>query len=549
MLRIARLILLVSGILLMAAPVSAQETQTPAPDTASMAAPSVTYTVRPGDTLFRIAQRFNISLSILAQANGITNTSLIYVGQVLAIPGATPLPSSTPTVPLPPSPIRYTVQRGDTLHRIAIRFGTTIGELLRLNNLSNPNLIYVGQSLLVPDPNLQAPTSASEIIPTETPASLEMTAEIPSPTAEPPNVEITPSSTPLPALPPEAANPDFTVGISAFFGSQSAAQVIDQIQPLGVDWVKVDVLWRELETTQGLIDFGELDMIVNALQNAGFRILFTVSSSPTWARSSVDESGPPDDLALYANFARELADRYAGQVQAYQIWNEPNLRREWNSDVHAISAQSYLQLLRLAYEAIKAGDANALVISAGLAPTGFNDGINAINDRGYLSALYAAGLAEVSDGIGVHPGGWANPPDARCCAQPAGVETHFDDPSFFFLDTLTAYREIMVSAGDTATRLWVTKFGWGTAEDTDPPSSINVFYTYTDLGEQAVYTPRALELGANLGYIGPMFIFNLNGCVARPRDSEACYTSLIAADGTPRPVYNALISRAQTDSP
>jgi len=181
-----------------------------------------------------------------------------------------------------------------------------------------------------------------------------------------------------------------------------------------------------------------------------------------------------------------------------------------------------------------------MVISAGLAPTGFNDGVNAINDRLFLNGLYAAGIAEISDAIGAHPGGWANPPDAVCCNPSVGVSTHFEDRSFYFLDTLTDYRQIMEQNNDGNTPIWVTKFGWGTSEDTVTPSSTNIFLTYTSLGEQAIYVPRGFELGSELGFVGPMFLYNLNGCETDETSSESCYYSLIGPSGMPRPVYAAV---------
>jgi hypothetical protein len=223
-------------------------------------------------------------------------------------------------------------------------------------------------------------------------------------------------------------------------------------------------------------------------------------------------------------------------VQAYEIWHEPNLRREWNSTIHTISADSYGELLRVAYSAVKSADPGAVVVSAGLAPTGYNDGVNAINDRLFLRGLYAAGLAANSDAVGAHPKGWANPPDSVCCSASIGVTTHYQDPSFYFLNTLNDYRQIMVENNDSSTPIWATEFGWGTGEDTDPPSETNIFVSYTTLGEQAIYVPRAFEVGEELGFIGPMFLYNLNGCLAQLPSIESCYYSLLNPEGAQRPV-------------
>lgn len=329
-------------------------------------------------------------------------------------------------------------------------------------------------------------------------------------------------------------------GVVAFLVDQDAAPVTAAIRQLGVSWLKQVIEWRGFEPVKGEIDFTSLDTAIEAAHNQGLRILLTVSTAPDWARSSTSEDGPPDNYADYGVFVGALAQRYAGKVQAYEIWSEPNLRREWNSAVHPLGASSYLELLRVGYAAIKQADPAAIVVSAGLAPTGFNDSINALNDRDYLRDMYTSGLASASDAIGAHPKGWANPPDALCCIPPVGVETHYEHPSFYFLNTLNDYRQIMQDNGDSSTQIWVTDFGWGTSEDTAPPSSMHVFVSYTDLDEQAMYVPRGFELGQELGFVGPMFLDNLNGCQANQRAVDSCYYSLIGPDGAPRPVFAAV---------
>jgi LysM repeat protein len=528
------LLLLISGAAFAAVPHEIQLTATVTPTliASPTPVPELTYAVRPGDTLYRIAVRFRTTVRVLAEANGITNPALIFVGQQLRIPGipaATPTPQTAPTstaapttTPIPIATTTYTVQRGDTLFKIAVRFNTTIAQLVSLNELANPNIIYVGQVLKVPTQN----------------------AGVAAPTATMPATPL-PSATPAVAA---TATPGqgggtttgfgFDYGIEAFLVDQEIAPLAGDISDIGMRWVKQTINWRDFEPVKGDIDFATLDEIVEGLNSAGIRILLTITAAPAWARSSNVENGPPDRFSDYADFVSALAGRYAGKVQAYEVWNEPNLRREWNSAAHPIGAASYYGLLQAAYAAIKAADPSALVISAGLAPTGFNDGVNAIDDRLYLRNLYSLGLGEVSDAIGAHPLGWANPPDAVCCVAPVGVETHFENPSFYFLNTLNDYRQIMVEANDGSTPIWVTKFGWGTSEDTDPPSANNVFLTYTSLGEQAVYVPQGFERGAELGFIGPMFVDNLNGCAIN--NTEACAYSFIGPDGQPRPVYQAV---------
>jgi LysM repeat protein len=106
---------------------------------------SCTYVVRRGDTLYSIARHFGVSLTTLVSVNHIANPSLIYVGQRLVIPGCGPVP---PT----PAGFWYTVRPGDTLYSIASRFGVSVWSIVAANHIANPNIIFVGQRLFIPDP-------------------------------------------------------------------------------------------------------------------------------------------------------------------------------------------------------------------------------------------------------------------------------------------------------------------------------------------------------------------------------------------------------------
>lgn len=105
------------------------------------------YVVRWGDTLSGIARRFGVSLHALAQANGLSVHSYVYVGQRLRIPDGA---ASTPSPPSSSGRRVYIVQRGDTLSGIASRFGVSVSTLARVNNIRNPSRIYVGQRLIIP---------------------------------------------------------------------------------------------------------------------------------------------------------------------------------------------------------------------------------------------------------------------------------------------------------------------------------------------------------------------------------------------------------------
>jgi LysM repeat protein len=107
-----------------------------------------TYIVQPGDSLTAIAARYGITVDALATANNLTVTTRLLVGQQLTIPVAAPPPTSVQ---------QYTVQRGDTLASIARRFNTTVQNLIALNGIANANRIIAGQRLNVPAPAPSVP--------------------------------------------------------------------------------------------------------------------------------------------------------------------------------------------------------------------------------------------------------------------------------------------------------------------------------------------------------------------------------------------------------
>lgn len=134
------------------------------------------YVVQAGDTLFGIASRFDLTIAELQAVNQLPDPNRLVIGQALLIP----LPRR--------SPLRYTVITGDTLFGLAQLFNTTVQVIAAANNLLDPNLIYPGQSLVIP----AGPKSPTQCAPA-TPCS-------PSPAASMSRSIRLPGSTDLPIL-------------------------------------------------------------------------------------------------------------------------------------------------------------------------------------------------------------------------------------------------------------------------------------------------------------------------------------------------------------
>lgn len=134
----------IAGMLSVATPVAAAET----------------YTVQSGDTLSEIARDYGTTVDSLASANNISNPNYIVIGQTLTIPGTNGESDSDGSEDTSSS--SYTVQSGDTLSVIARDYGTTVDALVSANNISNPDLIYVGQVLEIPGTNSGSDNGGSD---------------------------------------------------------------------------------------------------------------------------------------------------------------------------------------------------------------------------------------------------------------------------------------------------------------------------------------------------------------------------------------------------
>lgn len=131
----------------------------PNPTAISPAPTQSTHVVQPGESLRSIAAAYGMTLEELIAVNGISNPDLVYVGQVLFV---TPLASpAAPVLPAPTSSVVHVVQSGETLFRIATAYGVSVVDLAAANGISDPTLIYAGQQLLIPAS--QAPQAALDL--------------------------------------------------------------------------------------------------------------------------------------------------------------------------------------------------------------------------------------------------------------------------------------------------------------------------------------------------------------------------------------------------
>jgi hypothetical protein len=268
---------------------------------------------------------------------------------------------------------------------------------------------------------------------------------------------------------------------------------------------------------------------------AGLQIIARLDYEPMWARKDHAHNGPPDNYQDYWDFVSAFVSRYRsgssiGRVRAIEVWNEPNLSREWaNQPISADSATDYVRLLSGAYQAAHAADPDIIVLTAGLSPNGVTDGKSA-DDVQYLEWMYAAGLHGNFDVLGAHANAQAPEVDV-----PLGSLKDFPHPSFYFR-RVEQLRDVLVERGDGAKQIWLTEWGW-TAD------TLHREYAWFAVSEDK----KASNLLAGFEYarehwapwIGVMSVWTL----ADPswdKSREEYWWAIDEPDGTPRPAYNRI---------
>ncbi|OQB28862.1 MAG: Spore germination protein YaaH [Chloroflexi bacterium ADurb.Bin180] len=378
-------------------------------------------------------------------------------------------------------------------------------------------------------------------IPTPTPTSTPTPTPLPTATATP-----KPTPKPAAAVPAASRGPGFSYGIQGHALGTDVGVVFNMVSELRMSWFKQQVEWLTYNTAEGQYNFGPLYPIVDAANARGIKLLFSVVKAPRWARPPEDSmEGPPskDKYYLYGDFLRALATEFKGRVHAYEIWNEQNFDREWGG-CGKLSAADYVALLKVAYKAIKEADPAAIVVSGAPTPVGFTSGCN-IDDVVYLEQMYQAGLKNYCDAVGVHPSGFNKPPTAKLGYFNAAEPSFSENRQFYFRETMERYRNVMVVYGDSTKRLWPTEFGWAVVGDLGvPPAQTYEYAADNTPEEQADFTMEAYRMAKNWGWVGPMFLWNLNFATCNPATDEKSAWSIVRPDWSRRPLYDRLVSRS-----
>ncbi|MFN8372413.1 MAG: hypothetical protein U0694_06005 [Anaerolineae bacterium] len=343
--------------------------------------------------------------------------------------------------------------------------------------------------------------------------------------------------------------PSLTYGVQTFlWWDENVASIhLAWTRMIGFSHVKQIFAWDDMETEQGEWSFTASDRIVNEVERYGLHLVVRLSDAPDWAHPAVEGvrhqdyiDAPPDadHLDVWANYCSTIAARYRGRIDAYQIWNEPNLAREWGNNPP--DAPGYTELLRVCSEAIRAADADAIIISAGLSPTGSFDNTAVPDDR-FLQALYWAGFQQYIDVVGMHAPGYRAPEYGPDDAE------RDDNGRWSTFRRVEDLRRIMIDNGDAARQVAILEVGWTTDPRTD--SSYNWFAVTQE--QQADYLVRAYQYAYEhwRPWVGLMSTIYIANPAWTPDDEEYWWAITENVDwsppGVPRPAYLALGNMAK----
>jgi hypothetical protein len=262
------------------------------------------------------------------------------------------------------------------------------------------------------------------------------------------------------------SSPDYGMHVFLYWREEVANRDVTVVDEAGFRWIKQQFPWREIEgEAKGSWKWEIPDRMMTQIEAHDLKVIARLDAQPQWAAPLVKlpAVSPPDNLSDFYDYVYAVASRYKGRIHAYQIWNEPNLAREWGG--RSPNPAEYVAMLKVGYQAVKDADPDAVVISAGLAPTTRHDD-QAMPDLYFIQGMYDAGAAPYFDALGVHAAGFKSPPDidpaivAKDRLLTNGDSAPEELRRIYCFRHVEDVRALMVKNGDVAKKIVILEFGW-----------------------------------------------------------------------------------------
>jgi len=325
-----------------------------------------------------------------------------------------------------------------------------------------------------------------------------------------------------------AAEPGVVPDLTWYISDADKQRTVVALQDVGSKWVRLNVQWAEAEPLDGSYNEWWMNEYENAIalaHAAGQRVIIMVDTAPAWASGS-QRSNVPRDEGDYADFMRYFANRFRGEVDAYEIWNEPNFKRFWSTGP---DASAYAAMLKATYPKIKAADPAAKVVFGGTAG----------NDYDFIERAYAAGVKGYFDVMATHP--------YTYCGSSGPAAIRREANGRISRDSFVGYREVretMVAQGD-AKPIWVTEFGWNTSSAVCDPGA-GLWQGGVSEAQQAEHLTKAFKLLERDRYVQVALWYNFrNNYWAADEDEPEARYGLLRTDFSLKPAYTAFKAYAK----
>ena len=349
---------------------------------------------------------------------------------------------------------------------------------------------------------------APTMTPTEVPSATPTPSPTPTATSAPQVAAVPQSSDPVgPAAAPGAGS--IAVGNFEYGGhvtSTASERAAQAMRRAGMTWMKVQVRY-----SPGM-GAGSVSGIIGDAKGRGFKVLIAVVGNPGELGS-----GGSGYMDQFASFLGGVASQ---GPDAIEVWNEPNIDREWPRG--QISGAMYADLLRRSYQAIKGANGSVMVISGAPAPTGAEGAFpgQVLNDDNWIRQMVDAGGLQYMDCLGAHYNEGIVGPSARGGDPRDGYYTRY---FFGMLDTYWA-----LSGGQKP--ICFTELGYLTSAGYGPLPSFFGWAQNVSLQQHAAWLAEAAALASQSGKVRLMIVWNVDFTVYSS-DPQAGY-AMIRADGS-----------------
>ncbi|NLS77399.1 MAG: hypothetical protein GXY76_09100 [Chloroflexi bacterium] len=293
-------------------------------------------------------------------------------------------------------------------------------------------------------------------------------------------------------------------------------RTLEMVREMGAPWIVEYFPWGYYEPRKGSYEWAHPDLVVDHALAQGLTVVARIDFVPEWARPPettyryLDEAHYQD----YGDFVYAFMEHFRGRVQHVIIWNEPNLSFEWG--YRPVDPEGYVRLLRIAYQRAKEANPEAIVLTAGLAPTLAPPGNTwGMDELEYLQRMYDAGAADCFDMLAIHAYGLTFPVDDP------------PDPAVVNFARASLAREVMVRNGDEGKQAMITEAGWN-----DHPRWTKAVQPY----QRIEYTIGAYEMALRQWdwcAAAAMWAFRY----PRPTRTYQDYYTLVTTDFVPKGVY------------